>query len=50
MEWLERVFEEVEVLDVVIGMVRDKGPSPDSFSIFFFFFVKLVGILREKML
>ncbi|XP_035551741.1 uncharacterized protein LOC108989210 [Juglans regia] len=35
-DWLERAFEEDEVLDVVRGMARDKGSGPDGFSMAFF--------------
>jgi hypothetical protein len=34
--WLERPFEESEVLDVVKGMNSEKAPGPDGFSMAFF--------------
>jgi hypothetical protein len=34
--WLERVFEEQEVWEVVREMNGDKAPGPDSFSMAFF--------------
>lgn len=46
-EWLERAFEEEEVIDVVGGMARDKALSPYGFSMAFF---RLVRILCERML
>jgi hypothetical protein len=33
---LELPFEEMEVLEVVKGMNRDKAPSPDGLSMTFF--------------
>ncbi|XP_040989014.1 uncharacterized protein LOC121236643 [Juglans microcarpa x Juglans regia] len=35
-EWLEREFEEEEILDVVKGMDKDKAPGPDGFTLTFF--------------
>ena len=40
--WLDRPFEEDEVLGVVSGFNRDKSPGLDGFSLVFFF-----SILRE---
>lgn len=34
--WLERLFEENKVYQVVYGMVTDNAPSPDGFSMPFF--------------
>lgn len=34
--WLEREFEEEEILDVVNGMDKDKAPGPDGFTLTFF--------------
>lgn len=35
-EWLERTFDEEEILYVVRGMVRDEALGPDRFSMVFF--------------
>lgn len=34
--WLERPFEEIEVLEVVKGMTSDKAPGLDRFTMAFF--------------
>jgi hypothetical protein len=34
--WLERPFEESEILEVVRGMINDKASSPDGFTMAFF--------------
>jgi hypothetical protein len=34
--WLERAFEESEVLEVVKALNSDKAPGPDGFSLAFF--------------
>lgn len=34
--WLERPFEEVEILGVVRNMVKEKAPGPCGFSMGFF--------------
>ena len=35
-EWLEKPFEESEVLEVIKEFNGDKSPGPNSFSIAFF--------------
>ena len=35
-DWLERPFEEAEILDVVQSFHGDKSPSPDGFPMTFF--------------
>ena len=34
--WLEKPFEETEVLDVIMEFNEDKSPGPDGFSMAFF--------------
>jgi hypothetical protein len=34
--WLERAFQEEEVLQALLSMDEDKAPSPDGFTIAFF--------------
>lgn len=36
MAWLERSFEEDDVLSVLKGMDKDKAQSPDGFTMAFF--------------
>ncbi|KAG6706733.1 hypothetical protein I3842_07G236000 [Carya illinoinensis] len=43
--WLERPFEENEVLGVIKGMNKDKAPGPDGFQWLFF---TLVGKLLKR--
>ena len=35
-DWLKRIFEEEEVLDVIRGMSKDKALALDGFSMSFF--------------
>lgn len=47
-EWLERSFEDEEVIDMVSGLAREKASDPDGFSKAFF--QVCWDIVREDMM
>jgi hypothetical protein len=47
--WLERDFEEMEVLEVVKGIDGGKAPGPDGFTMAFFKSCSVVVVKHDVM-